>query len=433
MTKFSRLALLPLAAALAASLTACNTNDLKPLTVQATSSTVMQGGSGVTLNASGGRKSDKVTWRLLPGATGTLTPSGDTRSAVYTPPADVTATATTTSIEAKMGDETQTFALKLQPPPASELVASLPAWWQAYPNGTSGKPLIQGEPRGFAPDGNGGYYVTYAAPVLKFVRVKAGADVAEINGLGSQGIIGGLKDGTLYLTEGSAAQGLTIRKRTPDGKSTVLTRTAAYDSKQGPVDGVSGAATAYSPRFAFDSNGNLYALDGSKVRKIAQDGSWSTLAGDGCDMASSAPKCPDAPVPGKGSSARLAIPVAIASDPAGTLYVIDGSYILKVTQAGDVTILAGGKEDRSVDGDSGSARFELPNSLAADSAGNVYVMDEGRLRRISSSGTVTTLAAGLGAFRDLAHPELYASRVRMGDNGTVEYLRAVDIRRVKVQ
>lgn len=428
MTKLSY-ALIPLLAAL----TACNTNDTKPLSVQATSSTVIQGGSGITLSASGGRKSDKVTWRLLPGATGTLVPSSDTRSAVYTPPADITATVSSMGIEAKMGSETQTFTVQLQPPPASELVVSLPAWWQAFPNAQPGSPIIQGEPRSFAADGNGGYYVTYAAPVSKFVRVKAGADLTEINGLGGQGIIGSLKDGTLFVVEGYGAQGLTVRKRSADGKSIVLTRTAAYDSKQGPMDGVSGAATAYSPRFALDNSGNLYALDGSKVRKVAQDGSWSTLAGDGCGMGNSTPSCPASPVVGKGSSARLSLPLTIASDPSGTLYVIDGGYILKVTQAGDVTILAGGKEERSIDGDGGSARFELPNSLAADSAGNVYVMDEGRLRRITPSGTVTTLAAGLGAFRDLAHPELYAAKLRMGDNGTVEYLRAVDIRRVKVQ
>lgn len=429
MTKLSH-ALLPLLATLAA----CGVNDTTPLKLQATSSTVIQGGSGVTVSASGGRKSDKVTWRLLPGATGTLVPSADTRSAVYTPGADIGAAPATTGIEAKMGNETQTIALQLQPPPASsELVLSLPAWWQAFPNAAAGSPLIQGDPRGYAPDGNGGYDVTYAAPVSRFVRVKAGADPVDLAGLAGLGIIGGLKDGTLYLLGGSAGKGYTVSKRTPDGKTSVLTRTAPYSDKQATVDGPSGIATAAAPGFAFDGAGNLYALDGSKVRKIAQDGSWGTLAGDGCGMGGNAVKCPDFPVAGKGTGARLAAPVAMASDPSGTLYVIDGAAVLKVTQAGDVSLLAGGKEARSVDGDSGSARFDLPLSVAADGSGNVYVMDEGKLRRIASSGNVTTLAAGLGAFRDRAHPELFASHLRLGDNGTVEYLRAVDIRRIKVQ
>jgi hypothetical protein len=427
MIKFSYV-LFPLLATLAA----CNTNDTKPLKLQATSSTVMQGGSGVTLSASGGRKSDKVSWRLLPGATGTLVPSADGRSAVYTPTADITANPTTLAIEAKMGDETQTIALELQPPPASELVVSLPAWWQAFPNAAAGAPVIQGEPRSYAPDGNGGYYVSYAQPVSKLVRVKAGADPVDVAGLGGQGIIGGLKDGTLYLLDGSATQGYTVRKRTPDGRSTVLTRTAPYSDRQATVDGPSGMATAAAPRFALDSASNLYALDGTKVRKVAQDGSWGTLAGDGCGMGSGAPACPATPVAGKGAGARLSAPLAIASDASGTLYVADGGAILKVTQGGDVTVLAGGKESGSVDGDGGNARFSLPVSLAVDGAGNVAVLDNGKVRRITPSGTVTTVAGGLGAF-DPAHPELAATMLRVGDNGTVEYLRAVDIRRVKVQ
>lgn len=429
MPSFSRyaLALIPLAAAL----TACNTNDLQPLKVQPASSTVLQGGSGITLSVSGGRKTDKVTWRLLAGAAGTLTPSADTRSAVYTPAADIGGGASSPSIEAKMGDETQTVTLQVQPPPATELVAGLPAWWQAIANPPSGSPAIRGEPRGFAADGNGGYYVAYAAPVSRFVRVKGSADPADVAGLGGQGLIGATSDGTLYVVDGSAAQGLTIRRRTPDGKLSVLTRTAAYNSKQPTTDGVAGAATAANPVFTIDGSGNVYALDGSKVRKIAADGSWATLAGDGCGMGGAA-ACPDFPAAGKGSAARLAKPQAIASDTAGTLYVADAGAILKVTPAGDVTIVAGGKDERSIDGDGGSARFTQASSLAVDGAGNVFVLDTGKLRRVAPSGAVTTVAAGLGVSTP-EHPELAPSRLRIGDHGTVEYLRAIDIRRVKVQ
>ncbi len=429
MTPISRRSLLPLAIAISAALAGCNTNDLKPLKLQASSTAVMQGGSGIAINASGGRKSDQVTWRLLPGATGTLTPDTDTRSAIYTP-ADSGALAAQ-SIEAKMGNETQTIAVQVQAAPVTELVTPLPAWWQAFPNPTQGTPMIQGEPRSFAPDGNGGHYVAYAAPVSKVVRIRPGTQPEELTGVAG-GVIGVAKDGALYLAQSSADGSITVRKRGADGKLTVVTRTAAYDGKKATVDGASGVATADRPALAIDSSGNLFALDGTKVRKIAADGSWSTLAGDGCGSAGAA-KCPSEPVPGKGSSARFATPLAFTSDPNGTLYVADNSTLLKVTQAGDVTVVAGGPgASRSVDGGSSEARFRLALSLAADASGNVYWLDDGKVRRIAPSGAVTTVAAGLGAY-DPAHPELIAWSLRVNSNGMVEYLRAVDIRRVKVQ
>lgn len=424
-----RYALVPLLAILAA----CGADGPTGLKINATTSTVMQGGSGIALTATGGRKGDKVSWRLLPGSSGSLTPSEDTRSAIYFPDASA-GVASTHSIEAKLRSDTQTLALQVQPSPVSELMASLPQWWQTVSLPGTGGTGYTGEPRGFAPDGAGGYYVSYASPTSKVIQVKGSAAPVEIGALAGYGIIGGTKDGTLYLVQAAANYALTVSKRTPDGKLTVLTRTAAHDGKKATIDGPSGTATALQARFTFDSTGNLFVLDGSKVRKVAADGSWSTLAGDGCGMGT-APACPLYPVAGKGASARIGQSTAIASATDGTLYVATASAILKITKDGDVTILAGANNERSgrmIDGAGTDAYFHQPLSLSLDTAGNLYALDYDTIRRITPSGAVSTVATGIGAMQQ-GHGELAATSIRMNDNGAIDFLRYVDIRRVKVQ
>ena len=102
-----------------------------------------------------------------------------------------------------------------------------------------------------------------------------------------------------------------------------------------------------------------------------------------------------------GVAARFNNPVGIAADTAGNLYVVDqvNSTIRKITPAGVVTTLAGTPGvPGSADGSGAAARFRNPSGIAADMAGNLFVTDQSNqtIRKITSAGVVTTLAGTAG-------------------------------------
>jgi hypothetical protein len=80
-------------------------------------------------------------------------------------------------------------------------------------------------------------------------------------------------------------------------------------------------------------------------------------------------------------------PFGITADKSGNVYVADqvNNLIRKITPAGVVTTLAGTGAVGSTDGDGTSATFNSPFGIAADSSGNVYVVDTNNqlVRKIS--------------------------------------------------
>src|SRR5438034_710512 len=103
-----------------------------------------------------------------------------------------------------------------------------------------------------------------------------------------------------------------------------------------------------------------------------------------------------------GNAARFFHPSGVAVDRAGNVYVADtGNHtIRKVTPAGVVTTLAGlAGYAGSTDGMGSSARFNGPNSVTVDTAGNIYVADtwNNTIRKVTPAGVVTTLATGFNS------------------------------------
>lgn len=101
---------------------------------------------------------------------------------------------------------------------------------------------------------------------------------------------------------------------------------------------------------------------------------------------------------GAATSAELAVPNGVAVDSSGNIYIADtgNNRIRKVDTNGIITTVAG---DGSVgySGDNGaatSAQLNYPTGLAVDSRGNIYIADalNDRIRKVDTNGTITTVA-----------------------------------------
>lgn len=162
---------------------------------------------------------------------------------------------------------------------------------------------------------------------------------------------------------------------------------------------VSTLASALDQPFgvAVGSDGSVFVASSgrNKVLKISQAGVVTTLAGSGTALSDD----------GIGTAASFAAPRGLAIDGAGNLYVSDqaSGKIRKISPAGVVTTLAGGNTSGFADGTGSAASFSLPAHMALDAGGNIYVVDGGnnRVRKISQTGVVITLAgSGTGTSTD---------------------------------
>ena len=98
---------------------------------------------------------------------------------------------------------------------------------------------------------------------------------------------------------------------------------------------------------------------------------------------------------GASSVAQFNIPQGIAFDAAGNLYVADSANhrIRVVSPSGIVSTLAGSTPG-NVDGTTANAKFNYPGGVAVDSSGNVFVADSDNhsIRKITPGGAVSTFA-----------------------------------------
>jgi hypothetical protein len=147
---------------------------------------------------------------------------------------------------------------------------------------------------------------------------------------------------------------------------------------------------------AVDTAGVVYVSDtyNHTIRKITSAGVVNTLAGSpGLSGSTDA----------TGSAARFYIPQGVAVDTAGVIYVADRNNhtIRKITTAGVVSTLAGSAgQTGSTDATGSAARFRFPYGVAVDTAGVVYVADTENhtIRKITTAGVVSTLAGFANVF-----------------------------------
>jgi uncharacterized protein (TIGR03437 family) len=228
-----------------------------------------------------------------------------------------------------------------------------------------------------------------AAPAIPLVAPRnltsAGNGAIYISDFGGHRVLLLEADGSLTTVAGTGVAGYS-----PDGTLATL------------------AQLAYPAGLAVDQQGSLYIADSQNhlVRKIAK-GVISTfaqvvtptgLAIDG--LGSLYVADPNAgtitQIPLAGPQTVLTVlawDLTVGRD--GYLYAVNGSTMFRVSFIGPSTVLAGGGDPAYGDnGPATLARLNHPSGLAVDSGGNLYIADRdnNRIRRVSSNGTITTMA-----------------------------------------
>ena len=148
-----------------------------------------------------------------------------------------------------------------------------------------------------------------------------------------------------------------------------------------------------------DASGNLYIADtaNNRIRKVDTNGIISTLAGRGPSYPSSGRYSGDG---GMAITADLNWPTGVAVDASGNMYIADNQNqrIRMVNTSGIITTVAG-NGGKTYSGDGGAATntsLNYPEGVALDALGNLYIADTGnsRIRKVDTNGIITTVAGG---------------------------------------
>ena len=187
------------------------------------------------------------------------------------------------------------------------------------------------------------------------------------------------------LCSAGLTRGQTLLIKTVAGNGT-----AGYTGDGGPA---TNAQVNTICSIAHDGAGNVYVCDATNcvIRKVDAAGNISTIAGTGTAGYSGNG--------GPATAAELNWPHQIAADNAGNIYILENetAVVRKIDLAGNISIAAGTYMSTGFSGDGGpatAATFNHPSALAVDAAGNLYIGDwyNRRIRKVDASGTVTTVA-----------------------------------------
>lgn len=303
-------------------------------------------------------------------------------SSSFSGPAGVAVDAAGNVYVADLGND---MIRKISPDGAVTTLAGAGAQGSANGTGTSASFF---EPMGVAVDAAGNVYVGDQSNNL-IRKISPAGVVTTFAGSGVEGSADGMGTaasfshplglavdaaGNVYVAD--CVNNL-IRKISPEGMVT----TYAGSGTQGSANGIGTAASFRGPYgVAVDALGNVYVADNGnyQIRKISPDRLVTTVAGSGTR----------AWADGTGTSASFSPPAGVAVDAAGNIYVgdRDNSRIRKISPGGVVITLAGNGTPGSANGTGTSASFYLPQGVAVDAAGNVYVADtrNNLIRKISN-------------------------------------------------
>lgn len=202
--------------------------------------------------------------------------------------------------------------------------------------------------------------------------------------------------GDLYITDTVNKR---VRKVTPDGVINIFAGGGNLTT-----DGILATKSILGnpTGVAVDGLGNVYIVDATRIRMVNAAGIMTTVAGNGT-----------AGYSGDGGMATQAAmePQSMAIDSGGNLYIADyaAGVIRKVdATSGIITPVAGVKTNGlPSSGDGGPANKAVLQNLhgvAVDKAGNIFVVDSPYLRKIDTSGTITTIGSQYGDYNGSPTP-----------------------------
>jgi sugar lactone lactonase YvrE len=205
------------------------------------------------------------------------------------------------------------------------------------------------------------------------------------------------REGNLYLAD---TLDRLVRKVTPEGVITTVAGRKPVGAMIGfSGDGGPGlgAQLSFPTGLAIDRDGRLFIADSEnhRVRMVDWDGTITTVAGTGTPGFSGDN--------GPARQAELNTPWGLATDMNGTLFIADAANhrVRKVAPDGTITTVAGtGTAGFSGDGGAAAqAQLNHPLGLAVDSLGNLFIADSRnyRVRRVAPGGAITTVFGGEGS------------------------------------
>jgi hypothetical protein len=379
--------------------------QVQSIQLSSVGSSTEAGGSAVPLSASLAFSAD-ISWQLASGNPGALSAtSGATVN--YLPPASVAAV-TQVTITATSGGVSKTIQLTLYPagdrPGLRLLAGDEGGAGQIDGSGTLAR---MNSIMAVASDADGNLYSAEVGPAIRkttpsgavstLVSTTAGyidgdRNTARIGKPTSLAVAAG---GVIYFVEGSVydnpglEHAVPIRKLAADGSiSTVATITLGMEDRL---------------RLVIDSSGKLYAVQDQRISTVSASGGVTTLAG----AVVSGPVRPV--VDGPATSARFRAIGSVTADRGGNLYLSDAASLLrKVAADGSVSTIAGKLPPdvlsgpiAPVDGTGSNAVFASLGSLAVNAAGNVVALDTSSLgfvgptralRIVTPAGATSTVA-----------------------------------------
>ncbi|MBW3623671.1 MAG: VCBS repeat-containing protein, partial [Armatimonadetes bacterium] len=208
-------------------------------------------------------------------------------------------------------------------------------------------------------------------------------------------------DGSLYIADTGNHR---IRRIDKDGKIATVAGSGpngySYEGirlvSKGSFSGDGGPATAATMNFPaavqVDAEGRLYVADNwnHRIRVVSKaDGTIRTVAGTGT-----------AGYNGDGlpaHTAHLNDPTDLLPLPSGSLLIADtANDRVREVREGTLLTFAGGRHPVGDDEAATRAVLDAPRDVALDARGNLFIADSDhrRVRRLSPSGTITTVAGG---------------------------------------